>query len=315
MRRQAMPEHIRHEPEVLFFADRTTRFGLRADICCSADEFWVSIAHLVAAQSANAHLIDQHAPCEAVVDDAASFGSAPQASHREIGRRHGRRIPLGLPACPTAIGVDRCADHHTGHMSNDHRSIRLGRLGPDEVGRRIVGDPARLGRVLELGVGPHRNALVPASLGVKAIAVDPDAAKITDLRERAAQLDAVVECHHAELGDLGFAISSSVDLVIADGTLDDHDDLSRVLRQVHRVLRAGRALVIATVHPMASVTPSDPSSGRVAVPYGQAGRTIGDWFDALRRANFDVDLLREFGVGPQQPVPHSLVIRAHKLGD
>jgi hypothetical protein len=51
------------------------------------------------------------------------------------------------------------------------------------------------------------------------------------------------------------------------------------------------------------------------VPYGQAGRTISDWFDALRRANFDVDLVREFGVGPQQPVPHSMVIRAHKLGD
>jgi SAM-dependent methyltransferase len=308
-------EHICDESKILLLADRTTRLGLRADVRRRPDEFGVGVTHLVSSKPADAHLIDEHAPCEAVVDDASPLRSASQAPHREICRRHGRRIPLDLPARPTAIRVDRCADHHTGHMSNDHRSIRLGRLGPDEVGRRIVGDPARVGRVLELGVGPHRNALVPASLGVKAIAVDPDASKITDLRERAAQLDAVVECHHAELGDLGFAISSSVDLVIADGTLDDHDDLSRVLRQVHRVLRAGRALVIATVHPMAGVTSTDPSSGRVAVPYGQAGRTISDWFDALRRANFDVDLVREFGVGPQQPVPHSMVIRAHKLGD
>ena len=200
-------------------------------------------------------------------------------------------------------------------MSDDQRSIRLGTLTGEQVGRRITGDPAQARRVLELGIGPHQNSLVPALLGVKAIAVDPDPDRIAQLRRRAGELDAVVECHHADLGDLGFASSSSVDLVIADGSLDDVDDLLRVLRQVHRVLQAGRALVVAAVHPVRGVGPADPATGRVAVPYGTAGRTIGDWFDALHRTNFDVDLLREYGAGPTQHAPHTLVIRAHKLGD
>jgi SAM-dependent methyltransferase len=110
-------------------------------------------------------------------------------------------------------------------------------------------------------------------------------------------------------------MSSSIDLVIADGSLDQVDDLGRVLRQVHRVLRAGRPLVLAVRHPFDAVSAPDPASGRVGVSYGSTARTIGDWIDALRRANFDVDLLREFGVAPPRLIPHTMVIRAHKLGD
>ena len=200
-------------------------------------------------------------------------------------------------------------------MTDPHRSIRLGTLGPDQITRRITGDPTALNRVLELGIGANLNSLVPALAGVKAIAVDPDLGRLAALRERAAQVEAVVECHHADLGDLGFAMSSSIDLVIADGSLDVVDDLGRVLRQVHRVLRAGRPLVLAVRHPFDAVSAPDPATGRVGVSYGTSARTIGDWIDALRRANFDVDLLREFGVAPQRLVPHTMVIRAHKLGD
>ena len=62
-----------------------------------------------------------------------------------------------------------------------------------------------------------------------------------------------VECHHGELADLGFAPSGTIDLVLANHTLDDDDDLGRTLRQVHRVLKPGAPFVLAMAHPFAAV--------------------------------------------------------------
>lgn len=310
-----MTKHIRHQSKVVLFTDRTERLGFGANIGGSPDEFRMGVADLIPSQAANPNLVDQHPPGKSMVDDASSIRRATKAAHREICRRHGKRIPVAQDGDRAQMRRNSKQSHHTGPMSGDHRTLRLGTLTPDQVTRRIIGDPAQARRVLELGIGPNRNALVPATLGVKAIAVDPNSDRLTELRQRATELDVVIECHLADLADLGFATSSSVDLVIADGTLDAVEDLARVLRQVHRVLQSGRPLVLATRHPFDGVGPAEPTTGQVAVPYGQAARTIGDWFDALRRANFDVDLLREFGVGAGRHAPHTLVIRAHKLGD
>jgi len=116
------------------------------------------------------------------------------------------------------------------------------------------------------------------------------------------------------LADLGAVSSASLDLVVANHTLLDVDDLGRLLRQVHRVLRAGRPFVISVPHPFAGVYTTDELGSKVH-PYGSDARTIGDWFIHLVRANFRVDQILELGVSDISPVPTTLILRAVKEGD
>ena len=124
-----------------------------------------------------------------------------------------------------------------------------------------------------------------------------------------------VEFHQAELADLGFATSASVDLVFSAGALAGVDDLPRVFRQVHRILKPGCPLVFSVPHPIAAML----EGGEVVLrkPYWSTGaRTTSDLFTALQRTNFQVDVILE-----PQPlaaagahVPAALVMRARKLG-
>ncbi len=203
-------------------------------------------------------------------------------------------------------------------------TISYGAGIPGEPELRLLGDLSGGKRVLELGLGAHHNSIAFAIAGAKALAVDPDPAKIERLREAVAKASADahhttgepvrVECHTSDLADLGFATSGSISAVVANHTLTAFDDLSRVLRQVHRVLRASHPFVFSVPHPFAGVT-TQPTAGGPVVPYGSAGRTIGDWFTQLARTNFRVDQILELGVGAGSPVPTTLVIRARKEGD
>lgn len=192
--------------------------------------------------------------------------------------------------------------------------IRFGRDIPDETELRLCGDLSNGKRALELGVSRHRNALAMALAGARAIAVDPDLGRLDDLRRRAGELEVTVQGHQGELADLGFATSASIDLVVADHSLDEVDDLGRLLRQVHRVMKASRPFVISVPHPFAGVYTTDQYGSKVH-PYGTVGRTIGDWFIHLARANFRVDQILELGVTDTSPVPTTLVLRAVKEGD
>jgi SAM-dependent methyltransferase len=177
--------------------------------------------------------------------------------------------------------------------------------GDDEL--RLCGELSG-GRALELGVSDGHNAIAFALAGAKAIAVDPDEQRIAHLRSFAGQHELHVECHVGELADLGFATSGSVELVVADHTIDQVDDLGRLLRQVHRVLKPSHCFVIALRHPFAD------TAGPAATPYGTGVRTIGEWFTALARANFRVDAIHELGVDERHVVPTTMVLRARKEG-
>lgn len=201
----------------------------------------------------------------------------------------------------------------TGGVTADHTRITYGGIvhpggivGDDEL--RLCGELGPGTRAIELGVSDQRNALAFAAAGAKAIAVDPDPARIETLRAEAGALDLRVECHVGELADLGFATSGSVEAVVADHTLVEVDDLARLLRQVHRVLRPGRPLVIVVDHPFGEVLAHDDRS------YGSGSRTFGEWFTALSRANFRVDAVHELGVDSRHRAPTTLVIRARKEG-
>jgi SAM-dependent methyltransferase len=184
---------------------------------------------------------------------------------------------------------------------------------PDDAELRLCGDVSGNRRALELGIGPHRNALAFAAQGAKAIALDPDAERIADLRRTAQRDELNVECHHGDLADLGFATSGSVDVVLAAHTIDDIDDVGRLLRQVHRVLKSQGRLVIAVRHPAAALASPDTPSATPA-RYGDGARTIGAWFTALTRSNFRVDVIHELASRNGAPVPDVLVIRARKEG-
>lgn len=185
---------------------------------------------------------------------------------------------------------------------------------PDESELRLCGDVASK-RVVELGVGPAPNAITFAALGAKAMAVDPSGERLAVARRLADAAEVRVEFHEADLADLGFATSASVDLVFSSGALGDVDDLPRVFRQVHRILRPGAPLVFSIHHPIAAML----EGGEVVLrkPYwGTGARTTSDLFTALQRTNFQVDVILEPAPlsHPNVLVPAALVMRARKLG-
>ena len=193
-------------------------------------------------------------------------------------------------------------------------TITYGPDVPDETELRLCGD-VEAKRIVELGLGPGANAVVFAGRGAKAMAVDPSAENVTVARREAEAAGVRVEFHQGELGDLGFATSASVDLVFSSGALGRVDDLSRVFRQVHRVLKPAAAFVFSTLHPMAAML----EGGEVVLrkPYWATDtRTVSDVFMALCRANFQVDVMVEPPpTGHTNAlVPAALVFRARKLG-
>jgi SAM-dependent methyltransferase len=175
-----------------------------------------------------------------------------------------------------------------------------------EAELRLCGDITDGTRTVELGVSRWANAITFAGSGAKSIAVDPDADRLADLRRRAESAEVTVQCLQTDLADLGNVTSGTCDVVVAVHSLLAVDDLSRVLRQVHRILKPSMPFVISLPHPFAAVTSDDP--------YGAATRTVGDWFTALGRSNFRVDHLLELGAGQQRPVPSTLILRARKEG-
>jgi SAM-dependent methyltransferase len=193
-------------------------------------------------------------------------------------------------------------------------AISFGRDIPDDRELRLCGDISDGKRALELGISRELNAIAFALAGAKSIAIDPDESAVDRLRAAAATAEVTVECHIGDPADLGFATSGSIELVVANHTLVDVDDLSRQLRQVHRVLKSSHPFVISVPHPFAGVYSTDEYGSKV-YPYGTVGRTIGDWHTHLSRANFRLDHILELGVSDISPVPTTLVLRARKEGD
>lgn len=185
-------------------------------------------------------------------------------------------------------------------------NITYGTSIPGELELRLCGDTGDGQRAVELGISDWFNSIEFAAEGAKAIAVDPDPGRIASLRERAQAAEVVVQCLSSDLADLGDITSATCDVVVAAQTLTDVDDLGRLLRQVHRILKPTMPFVISLPHPYAGVSDTHH--------YGSSGRTVSEWFTALGRSNFRVDQLRELGADPTHAAPTTLVLRARKEG-
>ena len=191
-------------------------------------------------------------------------------------------------------------------MGDVAANITFGSGIPGDAELRLCGDVSGAKRAVELGVSEWYNSLEFALAGAKAIAVDPDPDRIAELRRRADAAEVTVQCITADLADLGDISSATCEVVVAAQSILDVDDLGRLLRQVHRILKPSMPFVISMPHPFAAVTD--------AKPYGTDARTLGDWFTALGRSNFRVDQVKELGVSPTHPIPTTLILRSRKEG-
>jgi SAM-dependent methyltransferase len=211
---------------------------------------------------------------------------------------------------------------------------------PTEAELRLVGD-VRGKRVLDLGCGRGENAVACARQGAHVIAIDHSGDALAAGRQLAEDNEVRVEWHRGDVADLAFLRADSIDLALATGLLAEVDDVDRLFRQVHRVLRAGAPFVFAYDHPMAlAVGRDDPRPG--ALPLGRIEvrrsyfepgplratrrgaetmlfpRTISEVFAALHRAGYRVDALLEPELvrtgDPGPSIPTAIIWRARKEG-
>jgi len=142
---------------------------------------------------------------------------------------------------------DRAAARRGGVGPSD--TIRFGVDLPTEADLRLCGS-LKGKRVLDVGCGAGENAVAMAHQGAHVIAIDASSAQLALGRKLAAESEVKVEWHEGDAADLAFLRADSIDLALAAGVVHEIEDLDRLLRQVHRVLRPGSAFVFSHEHPM-----------------------------------------------------------------
>jgi len=219
-------------------------------------------------------------------------------------------------------------------------TIQFGPDLPTEADLRLCGS-LRGKRVLDVGCGAGENAVAMAGQGAHVIAIDASSAQLALGRRLAAEAETRVEWHEGDAADLAFLRADSIDLALAAGVVHEIEDIDRVFRQVHRVLRAGAAFVFTHDHPMRLALGRDDEEPG-GLPLGPLEvrrsyfddapirtkrdgeelqlwpRTIADVFSALHRAGYRVDVLLEpetlRSADPGPAIPTAVLWRARKEG-
>jgi len=209
---------------------------------------------------------------------------------------------------------------HDPRLPNINRSLESVDFGPGvsaDVERRLVGDVTGR-RILDLGCGQGHTAVGLARRGARVIAIDHDVSQLGAARSLAAEHEVTIEFHQAQPAELAFLAADHVDLAIAVTSLSFVQDLSRVFRQVHRVIGPGGHFVVSVPHPATlAADPSDPD--RTATPWDTTAPVGERWIHtaegivtSLTRSNFAVDQLLERR--DADLVPGTLIVRGRKLG-
>jgi SAM-dependent methyltransferase len=219
-------------------------------------------------------------------------------------------------------------------------TVQFGSDLPTEADLRLCGTLAGK-RVLDIGCGAGENAVAMARQGAHVIAIDASTAQLALGRKLADAAEVRVEWHTGDAADLAFLRADSIDLALSAGLVHEVEDLDRLFRQVHRVLRAGCPFVFSHEHPMRLAVGRDDNEpgglplGRLEVrrSYFDSApivtmregeeiqvwpRTVADVFSGLHRAGYRVDVLLEPEVlrsaDPGPTVPTSILWRARKEG-
>ena len=256
---------------------------------------------------------------------------------------HRRRRSVG-DTCGVTAAVTWNRDLRAEETAGPSDVVLYGPEVPSEADLRLLGTLADK-RVLELGCGTGLSSVALAKQGARTIALDFSAEQLAAVRRRADREGVRVETHEGDLAELAFVRADSVDLVFSAYALQLVDDVNRVFRQVHRVLKQGCPLVFSVPHPAFAMIEAnevaDPDQplgvrrsyfdrsridlGSDRPPFFGHHHTIGDLFTGLNRNNFRVDTVLEPETRPDAIVPRNgamrppgcprtLIMRARKEG-
>lgn len=196
----------------------------------------------------------------------------------------------------------------------DHVDLGLG--AEPTLDRRLIGYVAGR-RVLELGCGQGHAAVGLALRGARVTAIDEDVQQLRAARELAIHHETTVEFHQTQLAELAFLTADQIDLAISVTSLSYVEDLDRVIRQVHRVIKPGGHLLISLPHPAALC--ADPDNPALTIHPWNGDRpinrrhihTIESIVSSLCRSKFIVDTLLERHI-EDNLLPATLLTRARK---
>lgn len=229
------------------------------------------------------------------------------------------------------VGWKRLAPDDTNRSLGAVADVQYGPDVVTEAELRLLGDLTSK-RVLELGCGAGQSLVCLAKKGAHAIGLDFAADQLIGAKRLADAEGVRVELHQGDLADLAFMRGDSVDLVFSAYALGFVEDLNRVFRQVHRVLREGAPFVFSLPHPVYDLIGHHGEALVIRRSYFDHTpladgfhHTVSDLFTSLSRAKFRVDVMLEpepSVEGSRSPfwdeaarwVPRTLVIRARKEG-
>lgn len=196
-------------------------------------------------------------------------------------------------------------------------------------------------RVLELGCGGAQCSIAFAKQGAIAIGVDFSAEQLAFGKRLCDREGVRVELHHGDLADLAFVRADSIDLVFSAYAFGYVEDLNRVFRQVHRVLKTNAPLVFSLAHPAYNMIDDDADQPLLVrrsyfdrsprdyewegIAFTDYHHTVAELFNGLHRTGFRIDVVIEpepNAAGPRSMfwrdafryVPRTLIIRARKEG-
>jgi SAM-dependent methyltransferase len=246
----------------------------------------------------------------------------------------------GVPT-DNAAAWDR---HAAAYQEGAQLPTDVAHFGPDiptEADLRILGD-LKGKRVLELGCGGAQCSIAFVKQGATAIGVDFSAEQLAFARRLCEREEVRVELRQGDLADLAFLRADSIDLCFSAYAFGFVEDLNRVFRQVHRVLKVGAPLVFSVPHPSYDMIDDDADEpllirrsyfDKTPIDYRTNGidftdyhHTISDLYMSLHRASYRVDLILEpppTAGGPRsmfwrdafEKVPRTLIMRARKEGN
>jgi SAM-dependent methyltransferase len=234
--------------------------------------------------------------------------------------------------------------HSAAYQDAAKLSTNVAHYGPDvptEAELRLLGD-LKGKKVLELGCGGAQCSIAFAKQGATAIGVDFSSAQLAHAR-RLCELEEVrLELRQGDLADLAFLQADSIDLVFSAYAFGYVEDLNRVFRQVHRVLKVGAPLVFSLTHPAYDIVDDDAELSLLirrsyfdhspidfewdGIPFTAYHHTLSELYMGLARASYRVDLILEPEPIEGAPrshawrdtflyLPRTLIIRARKEGN
>lgn len=240
-----------------------------------------------------------------------------------------------------AAAWDRYAAVYQAGAQLPTNTAHYGPDAPTEADLRILGD-LKGKRVLELGCGGAQCSIAFVKQGATAIGVDFSAEQLAFARRLCEREEVRVDLRHGDLADLAFLRADSIDLVFSAYTFGYVEDLNRVFRQVHRVLKVGAPLVFSLPHPAYAMIDDDANPPLLVrrsyfdhtpkeykwggISFTDYHHTFSDLYMSLARASYRVDLVLEPEPVPDAPrsqfwretftmVPRTLIIRARKEGN